>query len=124
MLRVSFDETDDAERETMSRDLEFQSPDLSDYGKFESLTVPGIAITAKSKTHAQSWAKWRLNARIRDYATSRRYADWCAEATGPFDRYEIELPSRAHLARQFRTQTTDRPEVRAWHLHAAEDWSL
>ena len=123
-LRVSFDETDDTERETMSRDLEFQSPDLSDYGKFESLTVPGVAITAKSKTHAQSWAKWRLNARIRDYATSRRYADWCAEAAGPFDRCEIELPTRAHLASQFRTQTTDRPEARAWHLHAAEDWSL
>ena len=123
-LRVSFDETDDAERETMFRDLEFESPRLSDYGKFKSLTVPGVAITAKSKAHAQSWAKWRLNARIRDYATSRRYADWCAEAADPFDRYEIELPTRAHLARQFWMQETDRPEPRAWHVVAAEDWSL
>ena len=123
-LRVSFDETKDAERETMSRDLEFESPDLSEYGKFESLTVPGVAITAKSMTHAQSWAKWRLNARIRDYTTTRRYADWCAEATDPFEQYEIELPTRAHLARQLWMQDTDRPEPRAWRVVAAEDWSL
>lgn len=123
-LRVSFDETGDAEREAMFRCLKFESPYLPGYGTFDPLTVPGVAITAKSKTHAQSWAKWRLNARIRDYATSSRYADWCAEAADPFDRYEIELPTRDHLARQFRAQTTGRPDARAWHLHAAEDWSL
>ena len=123
-LRVSFDETDDTERETMFRCLRFEAAYLPGYGTFDPLTVPGVAITAKSKTHAQSWAKWRLNARIRDYATSRRYADWCAEAADPFDRYQIELPTRAHLARQSRTQTTGRPEARAWHLCAAEDWSL
>ena len=123
-LRVSFDETKDAERETMSRDLEFTAPDLPGYGKFESLTVPGVAITAKSETHAQAWAKWRLNARIRDYATSERYADWCAEAAAPFDRYEIKLPTRAGLARELWMQEADRPEPRAWRVVAAEDWSL
>lgn len=71
-LRVSFDQTDETEREAMSRDLEFESPETLGYGKFEPLTVPGVAITADSEADAQLWAKWRLRARIRDYATSER----------------------------------------------------
>ena len=124
VLRVCFDETGDTEREAMSRDLRFESPYLPGYDTFEPLTVPEVPIAAESEADAQSWAKWRLRARIRDYATSKRYAAWCAEAAGPFDRYEIELPTRAHLARQFWMQQTDRPEPRAWRLVAAEDWSL
>ena len=123
-LRVSFDETDDAEREAMSRSLKFESPDLPGYGTFEPLTVPGVAITTESKADAQSWAQWRLNARIRDYATSERYAAWCKEAADPFDRYGIELPTRADLARASWTPATSRPEPRAWHLAATEDWNL
>lgn len=124
VLCVPFDETGDAEREAMSRALEFESPSLPGYGTFESLTVAGVAITAESEHDAQSWAKWRLNARVRDYATSERYAAWCAEAAAPFSRYEVELPARADLARAFWMQVADRPDPRVWHLVAAEDWNL
>ena len=124
MLRVSFDETGDIEREAMSRDLKFESPYLPSHGTFEPLTVPEVGITAESEMDAQSLAEWRLRARIRDYATFERYADWRAEAAAPFERYEIELPARAHLARGCWEQVTDRPEPRAWHLVAAEDWGL
>ena len=123
-LRVTFDETNDTEREAMSRDLEFDSPIIPGYGKFESLTVSGVSIMAESEADAQSWAEWRLQARIRDYATSKRYATWCAEAADPFDQYEIELPTRTELFDEFWNQTTKRPEPRVWHLAAAEDWRL
>ena len=124
VLRVRFDETGDTERETMFRNLRFESPYLTGYETFEPLIVPEVPIAAESEADAQVWASWRLHARIRDYAMSERYAAWCAEATGPFYRYEVELPARAHLARQFWMQSTGRPEPRAWHLVAAEDWSL
>ena len=123
-LCVPFDETGDAEREAMSRALEVESPYLPGYGTFDPLTVAGVAITAESEDDAQSWAKWRLNARVRDYATSERYAAWCAEAAAPFDRFEIELPARADLARASWMQVADRPDPRVWHLVAAEDWNL
>ena len=123
-LCVPFDETGDAEREAMSRALEFESPSLPGYGTFDPLTVAGIAITAESEDDAQSWAKWRLNARVRDYATSERYAAWCAEAAAPFDRYEIELPARNRLARASWMQVADRPDPRVWRFVAAEDWNL
>lgn len=123
-LRVSFDETDETEREAMFRDLTFESPDVSGYGKFDSLTVPGISIMAESEADAQSWAEWRLQARIRDYATSERYATWRKEAADPFDQYEVRLPTRTELFEEFWNRTTNRPEPRAWRLAAAEDWNL
>ena len=123
-LRVSFEETNDTEREAMSRDLEFDSPTIPDYGKFDSLTVPGVSIMADSEADAQAWAEWRLQARIRDYATSERYATWRTEAADPFDQYEVELPTRTELLNEFWERTNNRFEPRAWHLAAAEDWSL
>lgn len=123
-LRVSFDETDETEREAMVRDLRFESPTVPDYGMFDPLTVTAVPITAKSPADAQSWAKWRLRARIRDYATSERYAAWCDEAASPFDRNELALPTRKKLAQESRNLTTSRPEPRIWHLNAAEDWGL
>ena len=124
VLCVPFGETGDAEREAMSCALEFKSPVLPGYGTFEALTVAGVAITAESEHDAQSWSKWRLNARVRDYATSERYAVWCAEAAAPFGRFEIELPARADLARASWMQVANRPDPRVWHLVAAEDWNL
>lgn len=123
-LRVVFDETEETEREAMVRDLRFESPAVPDYGKFEPLTVRAVPITAKTKADAQSWAKWRLSARIRDYATSKRYAAWCEEAANPFDQYELALPTRKKLAKESWNLTTNRPEPRVWHLNAAEDWGL
>ena len=123
-LRVSFDETDETEREAMVRDLRFESPTVPDYGMFDPLTVTAVPITAKSPADAQSWAKWRLRARVRDYATSERYAAWCEEAANPFDRYELGLPTRTQLTQEFWSQTTSRPNPRVWYLAAAEDWRL
>ncbi len=123
-LRVSFDETDETEREAMSLDLTFESPDVSGYGRFETLTVREVPITPATEADAQLWAKWRLGARIRDYATSERYAAWRAEAADPFDQYEVELPTRTELLNEFWDRTNNRPEPRAWRLAAAEDWSL
>ena len=124
VLRVPFDETDDTEREAMVRTTRFESPYLPGCGTFDPLTVTGVAITTTSKTDAQSWAKWRLHARVRDYVTSERYAQWWKEAVAPFDRYRINRPSRARLARDSWMQVTDRPDPRIWRLVAAEDWNL
>lgn len=123
-LRVTFDETDETEREAMSCDLWFESPKIPDYGKFESLDVREVPITPDTEADAQSWAKWRLRTRIQDYATSERYAAWCAEAADPFDQYEIELPTRTKLFDEVCNRTTNRPDPKFWHLVAAEDWRL
>ena len=124
VLRLSFDETGDAEREAMSRTLKFESPYLPRHGTFDPLSVAGVAITAESETDAQSWAQWRLRTRVRDYATSKRYAHWRKEAAAPFDQYQIELPARPDLAHVAWMQVTDRPDPWAWRLVAAEDWNL
>ena len=123
-LCVTFDETNDTEREAMSRDLEFDAPIIPGYGKFESLTVSGVSIMAESEADAQSWAKWRLKARIREYATTDRYANWSKEAAAPFDQYEIQLPTRTELFDEVCNGTTNRPDPEFWHLAAAEDWRL
>ena len=123
-LYVSFDDTDDTEREAISRDLEFESPGIPGYGKFETLTVRGVPITPATESDAQSWANWRLQLRIRDYATSERYAAWRVEAAAPFDRYDIKFPTRTQLTWEFWKRTTARHNPRAWRLAAAEDWNL
>ena len=123
-LRVSFDETDETEREAMVRDLRFESPHIYGYGEFDPLTVGGVAITPAIEADTQSWAKWRLQTRIQDYATSECYATWCTEAATPFDRYEIKLPTRTELFDEFWNHTTNRPKPEVWHLAAAEDWRL
>ena len=124
VLNVSFDETNDTEREAMSRVLDFKSPYLGFYGKFEPLTVPDVPITSASATDAQSWAKWRLRTRIQDYATSERFAAWREEAADPFEQYEIELPTRTELFDGVCNGTPDRPDPGFWRLAAAEDWRL
>ena len=122
--RVTFDETNDTERETMIRDLRFESPNIPCYGKFETLTVREVPICPATEADSQSWAKWRLGARVRDYATSTRYAIWREKAADPFDEYEIELPTRTELFDKFWNPTASRPTPRAWRLAAAEDWRL
>ena len=124
VLCVRFDHTNDPEREAMCRVLKFDSPYLRDYGKFEPLTVPEVPIAAPSEADAQSWAEWRLKARIREYATTERYANWRKEAAAPFGRHELELPTRTQLALDAWKPATTRPDPRAWHLAAAEDWNL
>ena len=124
ILHVTFDETNETERQAMSRDLEFDSPIIPGYWKFEPVTVREVPITPAIEADAQLWAKWRLRARIRDYATSERYATWRAEAAEPFDQYDVELPTRSELFDEFWNPTANRPEPEAWRLAAAEDWNL
>ena len=123
-LRVSFGETTASEREGMSRDLEFRTPSVSRFGKFEPLVVGGIAIAARSRADACEWAAWRLSARIRDFATSERYDEWKEEAAAPFAEHRPELPARAELAMSEWGSAAGRPAPRAWFLIAAEDWGL
>ena len=123
-LRVSFGETTESERESMSRDLEFRTPSVSRFGEFEPLVVGGIAIAARSRDDAREWAAWRLSARIRDFATSVRYDEWGEEAAAPFAKHRPELPARAELAVSEWESAAGRPAPRAWFLIAAEDWGL
>ena len=123
-LRVSFAETTVSEQESMSRDLEFPKPTMPRLGDFEPLTVPGIAITARSREDAREWAAMRLRTRIRDFATSKRYDEWSKEAAAPFVEHRPELPVRAELAATEWGDAVGKPAPRAWHLIAAEDWWL
>lgn len=123
-LRVSFGETTESERESMSRDLEFRTPSVPGFGEFEPLEVGGIAIAARSRDDAREWAAWRLGARIRDFATSERYDEWWEEAAAPFAEHRPELPTRAELAMFEWRSAAGRPAPRAWFLIAAEDWGL
>lgn len=123
-LRVSFGETTESERESMSRDLEFRTPSVSRFGEFEPLVVGGIAIAARLRDDAREWAAWRLSARIRDFATSVRYDEWGEEAAAPFAEHRPELPARAELAMSEWGSAAGRPAPRAWFLIAAEDWGL
>ena len=123
-LRLSFGETTESERESMSRDLEFRTPSVSRFGEFEPLEVGGIAIAARSRDDAREWAAWRLSARIRDFATSVRYDEWGEEAAAPFAEHRPELPARAELAMSEWGSAAGRPAPRAWFLIAAEDWGL
>ena len=123
-LRVSFGETTESERESMSRDLEFRTPSVSRFGEFEPLEVGGIAIAAHSRDDAREWAAWRLSTRIRDFATSERYDEWKEEAAAPFAEHRPELPTRAELAMFEWGSAAGRPAPRAWFLIAAEDWGL
>ena len=123
-LRVLFEDTTDSERESMSRELKFRKPRVPDYGEFDPLALSGVAITARSRGDACKWSNWRLNARVRDFATTGRYAAWWKEAVEPFAGYGLELPARAELAASEWESVAGRPGPRAWHLVAAEDWKL
>lgn len=124
VLRVSFGDASEVERETMSRDLEFAEPSVPRYGTFDSVTVYGTAIAARSGDDARRWSAWRLNARIRDFATGERYRAWWEEASAPFAEHRPEPPDRAELAESEWARSVERPSSKAWHLVAAEDWAL
>ena len=123
-LRISFGETTENERTSMSRDLPFRKPSVPGFGEFEPLTVAGVSIAARSPDDARRWSVWRLNARIHDFATSKRYDEWRKEAAAPFVEHGPKLPTRAELAESEWGSVTGRPTPRAWRLIAAEDWRL
>lgn len=123
-LVVRFDETHDRERESLLRDLEIAEPMLVDLGRFDALTIQDVPLQPCSESDAGSWAAWRLRARLGGYATSERFEAWTKEAAAPFASYRISVPSRAALAKDAWARRGDRPSPIAWHLTAAEDWSL
>lgn len=124
-LLVGFDETNDRERESLRRDLAIATPTLGELGKFDALTIQDVPLTASSVYEATRWAAWRLQARVGDYATRERFDTWSKEATEPFaSSYRISVPSRADLAKAAWPRPGERPSPMAWHLAAAEDWSL
>ncbi len=123
-LRVGFDETGVDQRESLLRDLELAAPMLAGRGAFAPTTVPRVPVFPRTAEDAGSWAAWRLEARLQDYATTERFRRWCEEAKAPFDGYPLAAPRRADLAREAWADRGDRPSPVAWHLVAAEDWSL
>lgn len=123
-LQVGYEETNERERESLLRDLPVNTPTLGELGRFDAITVQDVPLHARTAVDAGSWAAWRLQARLRDYATSERFDAWTREAAAPFASYRIAVPSRSDLARDAWERRGDRPSPIAWHLAAAEDWSL
>lgn len=117
-LLVSFDDTLVAERLTMTKSVQIE-PDIPDYGVFDRLTLE-LPINAATPHDAQRWAEWRLVNGIDDYATEAHYDEWSRKAAAPFGHYDVNLPKRAELARDYPLKG-DAPN---WHLVAAEDWRL
>lgn len=123
-LLVDFDDTDEVERASMARTVDFHRPHIDGYGAFDPLTVSGVQLAARSSEEAERWARWRLEELIGDYATEQRFEAWTREAAAPFHEYPIELPARDHLAQAVWRGRSSRPTPRTWHLIAAEDWRL
>lgn len=124
-LEVGFDETADAERETLRRSVHLPAPALPGLGVFEATDVAAVALRPRTAKDATAWATSRLIARVQAYATPTKYAAWCAEAAAPFEDFAFSLPAMAELARavapasgsQVRTATS-------WRLQVPIDWSL
>ena len=88
-LLVSFDDTLEAERLTMTMSVQIE-PDIPDYGVFDPLTLE-LPINAATPDDAQGWAEWRLVNGIDDYATKAHYDEWSRKAAAPFEHYDVEL---------------------------------
>lgn len=123
-LRVPFLHTSTDERELMLRTLEFKSPRLPDLGIFNTTSVKNVPLRPSTRDDAERWAAWRLNNRVKDYATDRAFDDWMQSAAKPFAEFNVTLPTRSELASAAWAQRDDRPTPKTWHLIAAEDWRL
>lgn len=123
-LRLKFNEVDLSERESMRRDMGFSSPSFGSLGVFDPMVVHDVPLQALTEADAQDWAVWRLEQRIRDYATISRYSSWVGEAAMPFSEFEIDLPDRDSLAEKLWQARQGRPSSVHWNLVAAKDWGL
>ena len=117
-LLVFFDDTSVAERQAMTKSVTIV-PRISDYGVFDRLTLD-LPINAATPDDAQRWAEWRLVHGMDGYATEAHYGEWSRRAAAPFEHYDVHMPKRAELARDYALQG----EAPNWHLVAAEDWRL
>lgn len=123
-LRIDFEEVARAEREPMKRAVVFKRPEIGGLGKFDETTVENVALRARSADDAERWVEWRLRERVRDYALSDRFDQWAREAVSPFEEFQPRVPTRSDLAELEKRDWPARPTPAAWHLVAAEDWSL
>ena len=123
-LLVGFDDTEDPERESMTRTLRIGRPRVDGLGVFDAIAISGVGLAARSQADAERWAKWRLESRIQDYATQRRMTEWARAASEPFTEHRIDLPNRGALAGEAWKAREELPSPRTWHLVAAEDWRL
>ena len=123
-LCVGFDDTTDAEREPMLRRLRIEQPRVRELGCFDAVEIEGVGLAARSRADAQRWARWRLDSRISDYATTARFGEWRRAACEPFEGFQVVLPDRSELVQEAWEARGARPSPRAWHLAAAQDWRL
>ena len=123
-LRVGFAETEPSARQTFVQSVHFAKPSIAGYGRFDAVTVSGVAIRARSQSDADQWAAWRLKVRINTYATADNFRKWTEDAIAPLAEFMPAVPSRNALADAAWQAGEDRPTSTTWHLAAAEDWSL
>lgn len=120
-LLVGVFEANESERESMRRNLTIKAPRVGELGLFAQTTINDVPIHARTTDDAKVWAALRLQARLSEYATRSLFEKWAQEAVAPFPG--ISVPSRAELAEQVWAERARFPSI-AWHLNAAEDWSL
>lgn len=123
-MAVAFDTTKDNERIAMTKDLNFKSPQVTNFGQFDEFTARNIIIRARSDEDAQDWAHWRLLANIDSYAFEDSFEQWQSAAKAPFPEFRITLPTRRDLAEQSWQNRENNPSSKNWHLIAVEDWQL
>lgn len=121
-LRVSFQNTIDAERVRMTRDLQVDRPELAGLGQFESVRVADVNLRPSSRDEASKWAKWRLLNSLGTYIAEADLPELFREAEAPFADLNPQRPSLLDLAAEARGP--DRPPPRFWHLQALADWNV
>ncbi|QYJ95708.1 hypothetical protein [Shewanella spartinae] len=131
-LSVNFNETTDAERISMKRNVKIARPTISPNSSpvsmaapqsFEPLTLQNLNISADSDTDAYEWALWRLANSINMYASKDKYESWKEKSQAPFARFELSLPSRDELASSLWFES-DKLSQANWQVIAANDWNL
>jgi len=123
LLRIAFEDTLEAERNGMQRDIRLDSPRVQGFDRFDNVTV-SAPLGALSADDARKWAHWRLRNRINDYATEALYERCCEQAVAPFAEFSPPLPGRDVLAEQAWATRSETPGPQVWYLMAASDWRL
>lgn len=121
-MAISFEETDEKDRQTMHTNLIFGQPEIEDLGGFDDFTAENVAIHAIDKDSAIVWARWRLEHNINDFADEQTYQKWVEHAQSPFAEYAFRLPERNELANLFWQDEKYSPK--SWHLISASDWQI
>lgn len=125
VMRVAFNETTEAEKGALARDIRFEDPALPRAGRFDPTTVSGVPLYPQSGEDASRWALWRLQRSLGTYATEERYQEWMRCACEPFADMKPSLPDRGALLPSLREHgSKERPGERYWYVQAPLDWTL